>query len=249
MTCQICYIVFNSIVGVYNMSMLGIFIYVAKLINNVAEITDNSPDEDKKYYNFLNDNYRYYIIAECMYSFGLAILSGMLVYLLVKSYELDHRIMYDGYRMIHDERVENERVENERAENSANKDDVKFPLVSQSRNQNSNTNSDNDNNSNRNSNRNRNRNRNSTCFRQCETKYSTGVYLLFIIHIIFLIMEAIATVGYCSFNTHENIEFRDYLLDVSRATVLQFDIKFGIAFLKLIGTFIAIPTILICNRS
>jgi hypothetical protein len=233
MTCQICYIVFNSIVGVYNMSMLGIFIYVAKLINNVAEITDNSPDEDKKYYNFLNDNYRYYIIAECMYSFGLAILSGMLVYLLVKSYELDHRIMYDGYRMIHDERVEN----------SANKDDVKFPLVSQSRNQNSNTNSGNDINSNRNS------NRNSTCFRQCETKYSTGVYLLFIIHIVFLIMEAIATVGYCSFNTHENIEFRDYLLDVSRATVLQFDIKFGIAFLKLIGTFIAIPTILICNRS
>lgn len=227
MTCQICYIVFNSIVGVYNMSMLGIFIYVAKLINNIPETTNSSRYEDKKYYNFLNDNYRYYIIAECMYSFGLAILSGMLVYLLVKSYELDHRIMYDGYRMIHDERVEI----------TKHNDDIKFPLVGQSRNTHSNINSGNNDDS------------NSTCFRPRETKYSSGVYLLFIIHIVFLIMEAISTVVYCSFNTNENIEFRDYLSDVSRTTVLQFDIKFGIAFFKLIGTFIAIPTILICNHS
>ena len=243
MTCQICYIVFNSIVGVYNMSMLGIFIYVAKLINNIPETTNSSRYEDKKYYNFLNENYRYYIIAECMYSFGLAILSGMLVYLLVKSYELDHRIMYNGYRIIYDdERVENERVENGRVENgrvefTKHNDDIKFPLVGQSRNTHSNINSGNNDDS------------NSTCFRPRETKYSSGVYLLFIIHIVFLIMEAISTVVYCSFNTNENIEFRDYLSDVSRTTVLQFDIKFGIAFFKLIGTFIAIPTILICNHS
>lgn len=221
MTCQMCYVAFFSFVGVYNMSMLALFIYVAKLINNIPEVTDNSLNEYKIYYDFLDDSYRYYIIAECMYSFISIIFSIILVYLLVKSYELEYNNIYRGYRIISDD----SKVEKT--------EDITFPLVGGIAYTNTNTNT----------------NSNFKCFHWRANKSFSKIYIVFIIYSVFSIGEAVATSIYCSLNLQNNINFRDYLLDLSKIALTQFDIKFGIAIFKLIGSFIAIPTILICNHS
>lgn len=134
--------------------------------------------------------------------------------------------MHHDYTVIYDDA---------QVENTENKDDVKFPLVGHSRYLQSNTTNDN--------------HRNFKCFNWRKNKSFTRIYILFIIYSILLIAEAVATVTYCSFNLQHNIDSRDYLLDISRIALSQFDIKFGVAIFKLIGTFVAIPTILICNHS